>query len=49
MRRKPLKKQHKKAPPFLRAQADYEKVKLLKILYILLTEERKGNKKKAVK
>jgi hypothetical protein len=30
--------------PFLRARADYTKVKLLKIIYILPTEERKRNK-----
>jgi hypothetical protein len=41
MRGKDWIKKHKKAPPFLRARADYEKVKLLKILYISPTEERK--------
>jgi hypothetical protein len=38
-------KKSKKAPPFLRARADNEKVKLLKIIYILPAEERKRNKK----
>jgi hypothetical protein len=45
MREKDLIKKHKKVPPFLRARVEYEKVKLLRILYILPTEKRKGKKK----
>jgi hypothetical protein len=41
MRGKDLIIKHKKAPPFLRARADYENGFLLKILHILHTEERK--------
>jgi hypothetical protein len=48
MRGKDFIKKHRKVPPFLRARADYKKVKLLKILYILPTEERK-RKKRVVK
>ena len=36
-----LEKKHKKAPPFPRERENYEKVKLLKILYILPTEKGK--------
>ncbi len=41
MRGKDFIKEHRKFLPFLRARADYKKVKLLKILYILPTEESK--------
>jgi hypothetical protein len=48
IRGKHLIKKHNKLTmlPFFRARADYKKFKLLKILYILPTEERKRNKKK---
>jgi hypothetical protein len=46
MRGKDLKRKQKKAPPFLRARADYEKVDLLNILYIFPKEKEERKQKK---
>jgi hypothetical protein len=47
MRGKDLIKKHKKAPPFLSARADYEKLSFLK--FFIFCQRKKGKEKKAVK